>query len=156
MEKFLEHIQEAERTIHGVDYLTYVTFPIIKDKRLLIKILTETKRAIVNCINAILQYEHFYKRIYLYENAKENFRTFVDKCAPRYNITRQELSSVMELFDILEKDKDSQMEFLKENKMIILSENMNAKVVDIERIKFFLFLAKNILKKTKELFTKKI
>jgi len=81
MEKFLEYIQEAEKIIQTVDHMVYITFPLIKDKRLLLKILLETKIAISNCINSILQHEYIYKRIVLYKNAKTNFRTFNEKCS---------------------------------------------------------------------------
>ena len=80
MEKFLEHLQEAEKRIQIIDHLVYVTFPVIKDKRLFIKILSEIKNALSNCINSVLQYEYIYKRINLYNNAKENFKTFIEKC----------------------------------------------------------------------------
>ena len=68
MERFLEYIQEAEKIIQTVDHMAYITFPLIKDKKLLLKILLETKIAVANCINSILQHEYIYKRITLYKN----------------------------------------------------------------------------------------
>jgi hypothetical protein len=149
MEKFLEYTQEAEKIIHTIDHMAYITFPLVKDKKLLLKILSETKTAIANCINAILQYEYIYKRITLYKNAKTNFQTFMRKCAPRYKITKQETELILELFDTVEKHKNSQMEFMKNDKIVILSENLNTKTITLEKVKEFLNLAKNILKKTK-------
>ncbi|GAJ08281.1 unnamed protein product, partial [marine sediment metagenome] len=84
MEKFLENLQEAQKTIQVIDHMIYVTFPLIKDKKILTKILTETKSAITNCINSILQYEYLYKRVNLYKDAKTNFRIFIKKCCPYY------------------------------------------------------------------------
>ena len=152
MEKFLEHIQEAEKIIRTIDHMTYITFPLIQDKRLLLKIISETKTAIVSCINAILQYEYLYKRINLYKNQQTNFRTFKDKCAPRYNITKEEIDLILELFDVLEEHKNSQLEFIKDKKIVILSENMRAKMINLEKVKEFLNLAKKILKKAKDVF----
>lgn len=152
MEKFLEYIQEAEKIIYTIDHMTYITFPLIKDKRLLLKILMETKTAITNCINAILQYEYIYKRITLYKNSKTNFETFTEKCAPRYNITKEEIKSISELFDFIQEYKESPMEFIKDEKIVILSENLKTKTIALEKVKSFLYLAKNILKKTKESF----
>ncbi len=149
MEKFLEHIQEAEKTIQSVDHMIYITFPLVKDKRLLFKILTEIKSAIVDCISAILQYEFIYERIVLYRSAKENFETFAKRCALRYKISKEEINSILELFDVIERYRQSPMEFFKDEKIIILSETMKAKTITIEKIKFFLFLAKNLVKKAK-------
>lgn len=152
---FLEHLQEAEKTIQYVDHMLYITFPLIKDKRLLIRILTEIKSAIVNCINAILQYEYINERITLYKSAKENFEIFIKRCTINYKITKEEISSIFELFEIIEKYKDSPVEFLRDEKIIILSESMKMKTITIEKIKSFLLLAKNLIKKAKERFTQK-
>ena len=150
MEKFLENIEEAEKTIQIVDHMIYVTFPLIKDKRLLLKILQEIKKAVTNCINSILQYEYFYKRITLHKNSKTNFKTFVDKCAPRYEISTWEIKLILELFDLSKKHEESPFEFIREEKVIILSENLKPRTLTVEKTKEFLILAKNILKKTRE------
>ncbi len=148
MEKFLEKIQEAQKTIQVIDHMIYVTFPLIKDKKILTKILTETKNTITNCINSILQYEYFYKRIDLYSNPKTNFKTFEEQCAPRYKITKSELNSIIKLFELVEKHKQSAIEFLKNEKVIILSENLKTETITIEKIKEFFNLSKAIMKKT--------
>jgi hypothetical protein len=153
--KFLEHLQESERIVNSVDHMIYITFPLVKDKRLLFKILTEIKLAIVNCINAILQFEYINERITLYKSAKENFETFINRCSIRYKITKEEIASILELFDIIEKYKDSPMEFFRNEKIVILSENMKTKIITMEKIKFFLLLTKNLIKKTKEMFIQK-
>jgi hypothetical protein len=152
---FLEHLQEAERTIQSVDHMIYITFPLVKDKRLLFKILTDIKSAVVNCINAILQYEYINERVTLYKSAKENFETFVNRCAIRYKISKEEITSILELFDIIEKYKDSPIEFLKNESIIIVSDNMKTRVITMEKIKFLLILTKNLIKKTKEMFIQK-
>ncbi len=150
MEKFLEKIGEAEKTIQTVDHIIYVTFPLIKDKRLLLKVIREMKTAISNCISSILQYEYLYKRITLYKDSRTNFKTFTEKCAPRYQINREEIKLILELFDFVEKHKESPFEFIREEKVVILSENMRPKILTVEKTKEFLILAKNILRKTRE------
>lgn len=150
MEKFLENLQEADKIIRTVDHMIYITFPLVKDKRLLLKILLETKTAITNCINAILQYEYLYKRITLYKKSSANFRTFKERCAKRYNITEEEIRLIMELFDIVEKHKQSSFEFVRSENVIILSEDLRPETLSIEKIKEFLLLAKNILEKVNQ------
>jgi len=149
MEKFLEYIQDAEKIIQKVDHLVYITYPLIKDKRLLLKILLEINIAVTNCVNSILQHEYIYKKITLYKNAKTNFRTFNEKCSQKYKITKEEIKLILELFDLVEKHKQSPMEFVRNEKVIILSENLKPKTITIEKIKEFLLLAKNVLTKTK-------
>lgn len=150
MEKFLENIQEAEKNLRTLDHIIYVTFPLIKDKRLLLKVIREIKGVITNCITSILQYEYLYKRISLYKNSGENFRTFTEKCAPRYNISKNEMKLILELFDFVEKHKESPFEFVKDEKIVMLSENSKPTTLTLEKTKEFLIMAKDILRKTKE------
>jgi len=150
MEKFLENLVAAEKTIRAADHMIYVTFPLIKDKRLLFKILHETKNAIALCINSILQYEYLYKRIKLYKDSRLNFKIFVEKCVPRYGITKEEMNLILELFDFIEKHKESPFEFVKDEKIVILSSSLRPRTITIEKTKEFIIVAKSILKKTRE------
>ncbi|MFQ5532039.1 MAG: hypothetical protein ACE5ES_05485 [Candidatus Nanoarchaeia archaeon] len=150
MEKFLENLYEAEKTLKTASHIIYVTFPLVKDKHLLLKTLTELKKTISKCINAILQYEYLYKRIVLHQSPKANLKTFKEQCARRYNITLEELKQISELFDLVEKHKESPFEFVKKDKIVILSENLQPQTLTLEKIKVFLHVSKNILEKTKQ------
>ncbi|HEA46280.1 MAG TPA: hypothetical protein ENH99_00685 [Candidatus Pacearchaeota archaeon] len=150
MERFLENVIEAEKIIRTSDHIIYITFPLVKDKRLLLKVLQEIKNAVTLCISAVLQYDYVFKRINLYKDPKSNFKTFIDKCAPRYNITKEEIDSINELFDFIEKHKESPFEFVKDDKVIILSSSLKPKTLTLEKVKEFLILSKEILKKTRD------
>ena len=108
----------------------------------------------MDCISSILQYEYLYKRITLYKNPKSNFKIFIEKCTPRYQITKEEINLILELFDFIEKHRESPFEFIKDDKVIILSNDLNPKTLTIEKTKEFLMLVKNILRKTRETFKK--
>jgi len=149
MEKFLENLQEAERILHNSDHLIYVSFPLIKDKNLLIKTILQTKKAVALCINAMLQYEYLYKRIKLYSDPKSNMSTFKEKVATRYSITPQEIQVIIDLFDLTEKHKKSSMEFVRKEKIVIISGEMELKSVDIQKTKEFLKIAQAVLEKIK-------
>lgn len=149
MEKFLENLQEAEKTIRTADHMLYITLPLIKDKKLLLKILLQIKEGLTKCINAILQYEYLYKRINLYKNPDANLETFKTKSSKIYNITPAEVKLLLELFEIVKKHEKSSMEFIRNEKVIIISENSQIYSITIEQTKEFLTLAKKILQKTK-------
>ncbi|MEK6945294.1 MAG: hypothetical protein AABW63_00695 [Nanoarchaeota archaeon] len=148
-EKFVEYLEEAERIIKASDHMVYVTFPIIKDNKLLVGILLEIRKALVNCINSILQYEHINKRITLTKDSLTNFKLFSEECSKRFGITENEIKVMMELFDLLEKHKQSPFEFTRGDKMIILSDNLKHDTISIDRTKQFLLLSKSILMKIK-------
>ena len=47
MNKIIQKIEEAEKIIANADHILYVSFPLIQDKRLLIRVLSELKKAIL-------------------------------------------------------------------------------------------------------------
>ena len=149
MQKFIQNLEEAEKITKTVDHMAYMTYPLIKDKKLLLKILTETKNAIAKTINAILQYEYLYKRISLSPSPKINFENFQTKCATRYQITQEEIKTILEIFELVEKHNKSTMEFVREEKIVIMNNSDQPITFTIEKAKEFIALIKNILKKTR-------
>ncbi len=155
MENFSLSLETAARTIKTADHMAYITFPLLKDKRLLIKILTEIYLAVLNIVNAVLQYEYYYKRIALYKDARMNFNTFAEKCSPRYQISQEDVKRILDIFTIVEKHKQSPMEFVRREKFVIMSEDMQAESISIERLKEYLILTKGLLKRVNEVISRK-
>lgn len=147
---FIKNLEKSEKYFNLASHMTYVTFPLISDKKILLKILTETNNALVYLINAVLQYEFIYKRVYLSQNSKINLENFVNKSAPRFGITKEEIKNSLELIKLNESHKKSASEFVRKEKIIILSDNLNHETLTLERVKFYLNTIKNMLKKTKE------
>lgn len=152
MEKFQEYLEKAEKIIKTAEHWIYVTFPLIKDKKLLLKVISEINLAVLNIINSILHYEYLYKRIKLTKKAQENLETFIQKCAPRYEITQSEIKTILELLKIAEQHRKSSMEFVKGDKIVILSEDMKKTIITLEQTKEFLRNSKKILEKTKKVY----
>ncbi len=146
-EKFLESIESAEKSIQIADHMTYVTYPVVKDSRLLLKVIELISEGVFHTINAILQYDYVYKRIRLSSDAKENFRLFMERCVSDYKLEDIEKEKIKELFRIAELHKHSAFEFVRGEKIVIMFEGARTEVLNLERIKGFLNLAKVIYKK---------
>jgi len=114
--------------------------------------LQEIKNAVAHCISSILQHDYIYKKIELYKDPKSNFKVFTEKCAPAYNITKEEIGLVIELFDFIEKHKQSPFEFVKDDKVVILSNGLKPKTLTLDKTKEFLILGKNLVRKMRETF----
>jgi hypothetical protein len=147
MEKFHSALESASKTLQTADHLIYITFPLIKDNRLLIKIFSEIYTSVLSVVNAVLQYDYAYKRIMLYSDARTNFKNFREKCAPRFGITSEEVVKMIEIFKIMEEHRQSPMEFVKMDKFVILSDSLQTDVVTIEKLKEYLLVARKILQK---------
>jgi len=146
-EKYIENLNKAASMLQTADHMLYMTYPLIKEKRLLLKILNETYLVILSIVNAILQYEYVYKRINLYKTAEENFSVFKNKCAPKYEIAPEQVQKIKEIFDLAEKHKKSPFEFVRNNKVVIMTNALKTDTITVERMKEFLFLSKDILRK---------
>ncbi|MBI5148140.1 hypothetical protein HZA33_00490 [Candidatus Pacearchaeota archaeon] len=147
MENIYFLLETASKRLMIADHMTYVTFPLIKDKKLLIKILDELNSSLLNSINALLHHEYAYKRAVLYKDPKLNFKTFIN-CSQRYGINSSEIEKIGEIFTLIEKHKQSPMEFVKNDKFVILSDNLNTDTITLDKLKEYLFLTRNIFKKT--------
>ena len=145
-EKFIISLEEANRHIQLADHLTYVTFPIVKENRLLLKALEEIYDALTKIISAVLQYEYAQKRIEIYKDAKENFRTFV-QLSEKYGIKKEQLKKIIDIMALAEKHKKSPFEFAKGEKIVIMSDNMTTETVTLDKIKFSLIETKDFLRK---------
>lgn len=154
MERFFEILQKAEKKINTIDHIVYVTFPLLKDKTILIKSLLGIKEIVVECINSILQYEYLHKRIELFNDSNKNFELFKKKCSRYYSIEEKEVNLIEKLFDLEKSHRKSPIEFIKDGRVVILSNDMLKKTFTVEDIKIFLEMSKNLIKKTKRVFQK--
>ena len=144
MEKFQQDIKEALRNLQIADHMTYVTLPLVNEQRLLLKIFDEIYKSIKNCINALLNYEYLYKRVHLYADNGENIKTFA-KVAKNYDIGHEQIKKILEILELNKKHTQSAMEFVKKDRIIILSDKLGTQILDIQRIKQYLIVAKELL-----------
>ena len=92
-------------------------------------------------MNAILNYEASYKRIRLYNGFNNNLETFT-KIGKNYNLSNEQIKRIKELIELNKKHKKSAMEFVRQNKVVIMNDNLGTQVLDLIIIKKYLLLAK--------------
>ncbi len=147
MEKFRENLNEAVKRLQIADHMTYVTYPLVNERRLLLKIFDEIYKAVINSINTVLNYEYLYKRIVLYQNNGDNLNTFMNKCARWYGLSNQQIKKMKELIELNRRHIQSAMEFVKKDKLVIMNDSLSTQILDIRLIKEYLLLAKEFLMK---------
>lgn len=149
-EKYMEYLDLAAKSLRTADHMAYVTYPLLKEKRILFEILNNVYSSILNIINAILQYDYLYKRIQLYREAETNMQTFKEKCAFRYSINNEEIEKISEIMKIMEAHKNSPLEFMRKDKLVIMNDNMHTDTLTLERIREYVFLTKILFKKAQD------
>ena len=98
-------------------------------------------KSIINCIDSILKYET--------PNLKPDINVF-PKYARQYDLNNEQTKKILEIIDLNEKHKKSSMEFVRENKIVILSDNLKTQSLDLQIIKTYLLLAKELLMKVNQ------
>lgn len=145
MEKYNEFLLNSEKNIRTADHIVYITYPLIKENKLLKKIVEEMYEGTRLLIEAILEYEKLYKRIESSDTKWNLFR----KHSQRFGINSQEIEIIRLIMELMEKHKTSSLEFIRKDKLVLMSNNLHTESIDIEKMKRYLNTLKAILQKTK-------
>ncbi len=142
MENVLRLVDKANKALQTADHLTYVTYPLLKETKLVITIIENLYNALEAGMNAFLTYEKLYKRIY---NLPDSFESRIDlfkKVAQRYNINRDIILLIKDLKKITDYRRKSPIEFVRRDKLVICSDSYKTKMINHETVKNYLNKAK--------------
>ena len=149
MEKYQENLANAVKSLKIADHILYITYPVIKDKRLLLKSLDSIYDAMVDIINSFLQYDYIWKRIRLSPDPKNNFEIFINQSSKNNNITREEVREILDFFSVIEEHRKSPMEFKRKEKIVIMNSDLHTTTIDPDRIKKYLSLTRRIFERAR-------
>ncbi|MDD5651460.1 MAG: hypothetical protein PHF86_13780 [Candidatus Nanoarchaeia archaeon] len=148
MEKHDELLLSAKKSLNAADHLTYMTYPLVKDVKIVLTITQNLHSCVMDGMEAVLQFDRYYKRINpLTDNFENKFSVFKEKCASRYNFNIDDLELIQEIKTILNCHKESNMEFIRSNKVIMCSPTFKMKTFDIPSIKLYLARTKKFIAK---------
>jgi len=148
MEKFKELIQTANRAVKTADHLTYMTFPLVNDTKLLITIVENLHSAVINSMDALLYYDWLFKRI---SNLPLDFRSrleiFKSYSIMRYNIPRDSVVLIQDIESIINHRRNSPMEFVRKGELVLCTNNYNMKTINFIKVKEYTNKAKDFVRK---------
>jgi hypothetical protein len=153
-QKYIDALIEAEKEIKVCDYMIYVTYPVVKDSKLLLRAMDSLSKAVVRLISVILKFEYVHNHLKLGDDKKENLELFFSKCASKYCLDESGKELLREILKLKDKQKDSVYEFSRNGKAVIYDEEMNISSVSLSKVKIYLTCAKGLLGSTKAEFKK--
>lgn len=158
MEYFRALVQEMNRYFNTADHLLYVTYPLVKDNKIIITIVENLNHSLIKAIEAILYYDRLYKRISPYpENLSSKLDVFKTKCAPRYNFNREYIILIEDINEIVEEHRRSTIEFIKKDKFVICGNSYSKnKTIDINKLKNYVNGAKPFIQKVNEIYMQNV
>jgi hypothetical protein len=136
MEKIHEAREKAKKKIQVADHILSVTYPLVKDTKLLLAVIENIFLAYTNTIASLLYYERAFKRIPPFqENFESKFMMFKETCIFKYNINRSCIADIQDLKNIIIAHKKSPVEFTRKDRFVICSDNYKLKTISIDELK---------------------
>jgi len=152
MERYEQSLQNAQKTIQVADHMMNVTYKVVADPKLLLAIIDRIRNSLSYGMSSILHYERLYKRIPPFQESYESmYHSFKSRITRRYNINIEYLTLIQEVDDIMKQHKKSPIEFRRQDKFVICSENYRMKVISIDKIKEFIEKTKQFIKETENM-----
>ena len=108
MEKFQELRDSAGKKLQIADYMLTMTYPLVKDQKLLLSAVENLFLAYSYSISSLLHYERLFKRIPPFpDDFSSKIDLFADRCMGKYGIDSENLRIVKDLlqFDSLNPTK---------------------------------------------------
>lgn len=148
-------MSKAKKNIMVADHMLSVTYPLIKDTKLLIAILDNIFLALTNSVGALLHHERLFKRIPpFHETFDSKFNIFRLRCIDKFNIDKAYIPFILDIKDIIVQHNKSPVEFAKGDKFVICSESYKMKSISLKDIKEYLIKTKNFNNKIDEILSK--
>ncbi|RLG27912.1 hypothetical protein DRN98_10280 [Methanosarcinales archaeon] len=143
MEEFQVLRDKALQKIKIADHMLFMTYPLVKDPKLLLAIIENIFASLDYGISALLQHERLFKRIPPYHDTfASRFEIFRSKMIPRYGLSTNYVKLIKEVKTILSEHKKSPVEFARKDKFVICSPTYSLKTIDISLVKKYVFETK--------------
>ncbi|HLC63683.1 MAG TPA: hypothetical protein VJJ21_05195 [Candidatus Nanoarchaeia archaeon] len=142
-------LKKAQQHFNTADHIAYVTFPLVKDQKLIISVLDNLNQALICSVDSLMNYERLYKRIGLFsDNFDVKMQIFKTKIAPQYNLDRHHIVAIEEINQLAKERKSSTMEFAKRDKYVFCNQDYSKiKAIDMDKLKSYINQLKPFMRK---------
>ena len=156
MEESRYSIHKARRYLQIADHLVNMTYKILKESKLLLSSLENIFLALTNAMTSLLNQEAKLKKIPQFNNDFDSrFKAFKNYHLKKRNFDIENIYMIKEIKETLIAHKKSSMEFTRQDRLVICSDNYNMKVVTAKTIKDYLSKAKLFIEDMDKLISQK-
>ena len=143
MEPFLELREKSQRNLEIAEHILTVTYPLLKDPKLLLGVCENTFLGLTNSMSSVLSYELAFKRIIPYkDNFEGKYSVFCRKIVPRYNVKKEHLDLLQDVKSLVLKHRKSPVEFARKEKFVICDNGYQCETLEAPKLKGYLDKAK--------------
>ena len=149
MEKFQELRDLAKKKIQVADHILTMTYPIVKDARLLLAVVENIFLSLNYAMSSVLYHEMLFKRISPFpDNFTSKFDLFKDKCVDKYKIDKDHVKLMQDLKEIVISHKKSPVEFQRKDNFVICDGSYRIKSISASELKDSIAKAKSFILST--------
>jgi hypothetical protein len=146
MEEFQVLRDKALQKIRIADHMLFMTYPVVKDPKLLLAIIDNIFVSLDSGVSALLHYERLFKKIPPFNDSyPSRLEMFRSRMMPKYSFSRNQLNLVTDVKSILSEHKNSPVSFIRKDKFVICSPSYSMKTIDINLVKKYIFETKVFL-----------
>ena len=152
MEKSMHLAREATKAFKIADHLIYVTFPLLNDQKLFATVAEKLKEALDKGMRAVLEYDYLYKRIQFVPTDFQACLSLFQQYAPKkYGFDSKHFTTMQEVEEIVTRRRESPIEFIRRDRLVIASSDYRLKTVNLEKIKNMAQNTKTFISKVNEI-----
>lgn len=134
---------KAVQKVKVADHMLFMTYPLVKDPKLLLAIIENIFASLDFGMSALLHHERLFKRIPpFHDSFASRFEIFKNKMIPRYKLSPRHARLINDVRSIISEHKRSPVEFARKDKFIICSPTYSLKTVDTNLVKKYIFETK--------------
>jgi len=160
MEQFQVFREKAQTKLKIADHMLTMTYPLVKDTKLLLVIMENLFLSLTYAMSSILYYERLFKRIPLFsDNFESKFSIFKEKCINKYDIPQEYVRLLQNVKSTMMEHKKSPIEFERKGAFVICSDSYKLRTISTSQIKDyiaktkeFIQISSNITHKNEEIF----
>lgn len=135
-EKFVTQAKAARHCLKVADHMLNVTYPLVKDPKLLLAVVENLYLTVEYSISAFLHYERFYRRIPPFQDTPDSLiTTFTMRSIPTHGFPQSYIALFNELKNVLDAHKNAAVEFTRHEKLVMATESFKLKTLTQETIK---------------------
>lgn len=153
-EKYLDLIKDANRFFSIADHMTFTTYPLVNDTKLILTIVENLYNALVCGVDALIQHNYYYKRISCcpsdFEGKLDMFKQICKGCS----FDCEFLILLRDLRSLVEHRTKSAMEFSRGGGHVLADREYRLKIVSIDKTKKYCAEAKVFIDKLNKYFTR--
>lgn len=143
MEQFQILRDKAVQKIRVADHMLFMTYPLVKDPKLLLSIIENIFASLDYGVSSLLHHEKLFKRIPpFHDTFPSRFEIFKDKMIPKYELSPKYVKLIKDVGSIISEHKKSPVEFARKDKFVICSPCYSLKTIDTNLVKKYIFETK--------------